>query len=48
MHAKIIPIGTSKELDTQVSIDKYNFDNIVDIDDMGSGLLIRAIKKPRK
>ena len=49
MHAQIIPIGTSKGVRIpKYLLDKYHFDNIVDIDDTGSGLLIKAVKKPRE
>ena len=48
MQAKIIPIGTSKGVRIpKYLLDKYHFDNLVDIDDTGSGLLIRAVSKSR-
>lgn len=48
MKAKIIAIGTSRGIRiSKYLLVKYHFEDIVDVDDTGEGLLIRATKKPR-
>ena len=47
MHAKIIAIGTSKGVRIpKYLIDKYGFKDEIDLEDTGSGILLK-IKKAR-
>lgn len=49
MHARIIAIGTSKGVRIpKYLLDKYHFENLVELDDTGNGLLLRPIKQPRE
>lgn len=48
MNAKIIAIGTSKGIRIpKYLLDKYQFEELVDIDDTGSGLLIQPVRQTR-
>jgi antitoxin MazE len=48
MHAKIIVIGTSRGIRIpKYLLDKYALNNDVDVEDTGSGILIKAAKKAR-
>lgn len=48
MHVKIIAIGTSKGVRIpKYLLDKYHFQNEADIEDTGSGILIKSAKKAR-
>lgn len=47
MHAKIIAIGTSKGIRIpKYLIDKYGFKDEIDLEDTGSGILLK-LKNPR-
>jgi antitoxin MazE len=49
MHAKIVAIGTSKGVRMpSYLIKKYHFENMVEMEDTGSGVLIRPLKRPRE
>lgn len=49
MHAKIVPIGTSRGIRIpKYLLDKYRFGNVVEIDDTGSGIFIQPVTKSRK
>jgi len=49
MRSKIIAIGTSKGIRIpKYLLDKYDLQGQVEVDDTGSGILIRPIKLPRQ
>ncbi len=49
MKTKIISIETYKAVIIPKSLlEKYNFNNVVDIEDTGSGVFIKTKKKPRE